>query len=41
MRKFDEKVTFRLQQLIKQGEHLLTTKRPGYLGTLDNRLLSQ
>ena len=41
MRKFDEKVTLHLEELIKQGEHLLTTKQPGYLGTLDNRLLSQ
>jgi len=41
MRKFDERVTDNLEQLIKQGEELLATKQSRYPETLDHRLLSQ
>lgn len=43
MRKFDEKVTLALEQLIKQGEDLLATKQLGQVGWWieNDRLLSQ
>ncbi|MFQ5886533.1 MAG: HEPN domain-containing protein [Anaerolineae bacterium] len=44
MRKFDERVILRLQQLIKQGEDLLASKQPSGIGGwwIENtRLLSQ